>query len=398
MKPYSLALGLAFALFICNGAEIAFSQSIAPALPTTTELKAISYQQIAQPNLASVPPYQDVHNTIRGAESYSRGSQLLPAYRDPILTRGTTGISVFRNVSPGVVLIVVYEEKSGQSSPSGLGAGVILDSVGDVLTNWHVINGSTGGLAFLKPLGSTDIQSGTGYSLQIIGQDEVSDLALLRLVKPPADLHPVAMGSMATIQVAEDIHVIGHPHGNLWSYSTGVVSQIRDNYEWTYEDGSKHKAKVLQLQTAINPGNSGGPVVDDQGRLLGLVAMGEEGQNLDYAIAADAVQSFVSSALSTRTRGGGTEGNIRKAEYSSGRLRDGRSVLRAVYPDLNEYLVMDLTGKTVALAADTTDGVNVLAWEPNSFGGFNEWAITLPNKNVVHARGSGAIPDQFSSK
>lgn len=98
------------------------------------------------------------------------------------------------------------------------------------------------------------------------------------------------------MQVAEDIHVIGHPEGNPWSYSTGVVSQIRDGYEWTYTDGSKHQAKVLQLQTAISPRNSGGPVLDDQGRLLGLIAMSQEGQNLDYAVAADVIQSFVSKA------------------------------------------------------------------------------------------------------
>jgi len=71
------------------------------------------------------------------------------------------------------------------------------------------------------------------------------------------------------------------------------------------------RRKVLQLQTAINPGNSGGPVLDDQGKLLGLIAMSEAGQNLDYAVAADVIQSFILSSASVRTRGGAVEGVLK---------------------------------------------------------------------------------------
>ena len=402
MKSYSLALWcLAFTFFICDTIPIASSQDTGHALPTTAELKAVPYQKIATPSLSSVPSYQDLVKTIRLAGAYSRGNQLLPSYREPILTRGTSGVTVFRNVSPRVVLIVMYDEKNGEPSPTGIGTGVIINSTGNVLTNWHVIEGASDGLVFLKPVASADIESSLAYDFQIIAQDKLSDLALLRLVNPPAALRLVSgfpLRSMSSLEVAEDVHLIGHPHGNLWSYSTGVVSQVRDNYEWTYEDGSKHKAKVLQLQTAISPGNSGGPVVDDQGRLLGLVAMSQEGQNLNYAVAADVIQSFVTRAALTRTRSGEIEGDASSAEYSSGHLRDGRTVLRAVYPGLVQYLVIDAAGKTVELAAETTDGTNLSAWEPNSFGGFKEWSIALPTKNVVHARGSGAVPDQFSSK
>ena len=149
--------------------------------------------------------------------------------------------------------------KNQQFDPTGFGAGVVIDSSGDILTNWHVITGYSAAVIFFKPQGRADIDDSNAYVARVIAQSEVSDLALLRLTKSPSALAPISIGTISSVQVAEDIHVIGHPNGNLWSYSSGVVSQIRDGYNWTYSDGSKHEAKVLQLQTAINPGNSGGP-------------------------------------------------------------------------------------------------------------------------------------------
>ena len=382
-----------FTLMILSNHQALEAQGAPSGLPKITDLKAISYQRTNPANFTSLS-HQDLVNTISLAEAYSRGKQALSGYQEPVLTRGATGVAVFRTVSPSVVLIVVGNDKD----VTGLGAGVILNQSGNILTNWHVITGTTSGIAFLKPQGSADVANSTAYGLRLIAQDETLDLALLQIVKPPTDLHPVAMGNISLVQIAQDIHVIGHPEGNLWSYSTGVVSQIRDNYEWSYTDGSKHKAKVLQLQTAINPGNSGGPVVDDQGRLLGLVAMSQEGQNLDYAVAADVIQGFLQTAVSTRTRGGVIEETSSQAEYSSGHLQDGKSVLKAVYPDFSEYVVTDQSGKAIELALETSDGVHLVASEPNSFSGFKEWSITLPNGSSVRAQGNAAVPDQFSAR
>jgi hypothetical protein len=216
-------------------------------------------------------------------------------------------------------------------------------------------------------------------------------------VKPPSNLRPVAIGSIASVQVAEDIHIIGHPKGNLWSYSSGVVSQVRDGYDWTYEDGSKHEAKVLQLQTAINPGNSGGPVLDDQGNLLGLVAMSEEGQNQDYAIAVDIIQKFLVRAASLNTRGAATKPQSPDAEYSTASLKGGRTVLKVSYTDMIEYLISDEKGKAVGLLAEASDGTHLTAWDASPFFVFTEWAISLPSGLVVRGRGNSGIPDQFSS-
>jgi len=368
-----------------------------------SELKALSYQQTSQfSNKFGLPSNQDLADTIRLARGFALGSQLLPKYREPILTRGGTGVSVFRSASPSVVLVIVGDVKKEQFEPTGLGTGVVINSTGDILTNWHVIAGYSSAVVFLKPPGKATADENSAYVAQVTAQNSVADLALLHLVQAPSALTPISIGTQSSIQVAEDIHVIGHPNGNLWSYSTGVISQIRASYNWTYEDGSKHAANVLQLQTAISPGNSGGPVLDDQGKLLGLIAMSEEGQNLNYAVAVDVIQTFLSlyvkparaATAPIRTRGGG---GSKDNTYSSSHLKDGRTVYKTVSPDFSEYVVMDAAGKTFSLTAETPNGVILSASEPISSGGFKQWSIELPNGSKLRAEASGAVPERFSS-
>jgi S1-C subfamily serine protease len=399
LNPWSRVIGLGYlTLVICSsvGIQKASGQNRIDEPPTLAELKTLSYQKTTAPSVSSAPTYQDLMTTIRLARAYAQGDQVLPTYREPVVTRGASGMAVFRIVAPSVVLVVIGEVKNEQFEPSGLGAGVIVNSSGDILTNWHVINGYRGALVFLKPEGGAVAQDSNAYVAQVVAQDEVTDLALLHIVKPPSNLRSVAIGNISSVQVAEDIHVIGHPKGNLWSYSTGVVSQVRDGYDWTYSDGSKHKAKVLQLQTAINPGNSGGPVVDDQDKLIGLVAMGEEGQNLDYAIASDVIQRFLTQSRPPNKRGNAPEPKSPPAEYSSAQLH-AHVVLRVSYPDLIEYFISDEKGNAVGLRAETTDGTQLAAWKPNVFGSLGEWAISFRTGVSVRGRGNGAVPDVFGS-
>jgi len=388
-----LALATSFSAKVPNTG----AQDVPNEVPTMAVLKSLSYEKENPPNLANTPSHYDLMSTISLAHGYARGKRLIPSYHEPMLTRGASGIAVFKLVAPSVVLVVIGDVKNEQFEPSALGAGVILNSSGDILTNWHVIDGYGGAVIFLKPESGASIEKSDAYAARLVAQDEVSDLALLRIIKPPSNLHAISIGNIASAQVAEDIHVIGHPEGNLWSYSTGVVSQLRQRYDWTYVDGSKHEANVLQLQTAINPGNSGGPVVNDQGKLLGLVAMVEEGQNLDYAIAADVIQSFLARATSSTMRGGTVEPKSPDVQFSAARLQNGQAVLRASYPDLTEYLILDESRKALALRGVASDGTELAATKPNSFGDFEEWKISLPGGTSVRGRGSSAIPDTFNA-
>jgi len=234
--------------------------------------------------------------------AYAKSHKLIAKYRPPVSTRSAAGIAVYNAASPAVVLVVVGDMRNDKLTNVSLGSGVVITSDGYILTNWHVISGHRYAAVILKPANDGELSNPRTYVGEVVSENSVVDLALIKLQKSPTDLRVIPLGNISDIEVAENINIIGHPAGGVpWSYSTGVISQISKDREWTYEDGSKHEADVLQMQTAINPGNSGGPVLDDNGRLLGLVAMSRVGaQNLDFAIAINVIRSFTSQAMASR--------------------------------------------------------------------------------------------------
>jgi S1-C subfamily serine protease len=359
-------------------------------------LRALSYFADNGPSASPSLGYSELFRLLTACEAYAKGLDALLNFREPILTRGEAGISVYKKVSPSVVMVVVANLDQGKVTDSALGTGVVIDTAGHVLTNWHVINGFESGIMFLKPTNGTEPDENKAYGMEVVGWSEQADLALLKIVKPPAGLPAVELGDASAIQVAEDIHIIGHPHAKPWSYSTGVVSQIRDNYDWQYEDGSNHHANVLQMQTAINPGNSGGPVLDNAGRMLGLVAMSEEGQNLDYAVEIDVVKSFVRNALAQQTRGPGTK-DLQPRQYFTARTSNGESVQKTVYAGFVSYTLRDDAGRSIEEIVETSRGTVLTGKEPNAFGGFSKWTFTTTSGRTITVDSSGAKADLLSA-
>jgi hypothetical protein len=108
------------------------------------------------------------------------------------------------------------------------------------------------------------------------------------------------LGSLQDVAVGSDVHAIGHPTGESWTYTKGFVSQIRQGYEWSTEDGMAHRADVVQTQTPINPGNSGGPLLSDQGRLVGINSFKAEGEGLNFAVSVGEVRSLLAATRDRR--------------------------------------------------------------------------------------------------
>lgn len=364
-------------------------------LPSIIELEKVTFT----PDKAGAngpPPYTDVSDVEKLFVAFGAEVKAVAQYQDPVLTRGAQGEAIFRSVSPAVVAVVVGSvDKDDKFDPEGLGTGAIVDNRGYVLTNWHVMNGYRGAFVFLKPTGSPDLAKAAAFGAKVVYQDSTIDLALLKMFDPPRTLHALQLGEIGQVQVAEDIHIIGHPHGNFWSYSTGVVSQIRDGYTWSYKDGSNHTAKVLQLQTAINPGNSGGPVVDDAGSILGLVAMSEEGQNLNYAIAVDVIKRFLSTGMQMNPRGAQTSASSpAPQQFLSGKLTDALPVSKAVYPDAVLYEVRRRDGTILGVVAKFRDGTVLSAWQPDMDGNFRSWSADLPDgRHLVATAANGFLSE-----
>jgi S1-C subfamily serine protease len=391
----SAVLILGLTIFACLELGASQPQNETPLALET--LRTIDYTRAPDGKEGDAMGHSALRDFINACQAYSSGLAVLPNFHEPVLTRGDSGIAVFRKVSPSVVLVLTANFKDDKVTDSGLGTGVIVDPAGYVLTNWHVITGYDAAIVFFKPLSGTEPDKNSAYGVKLVAMDEQADLALLKIIKPPSGLKAVQFEPLSMIQVAEDIHIIGHPHGNLWSYSTGVISQIRDNYDWEYKDGSKHLATVLQMQTAINPGNSGGPVLDNDSKLLGLVAMSEEGQNLNYAVAIDVIKNFVDSSLATRSRGVEAHGETEKGETYQGRSKEGFSVTKSVYSDLVSYTVRDAKGSPIELVAETSDGAILTGSKPGSFGGFVEWTFKPRSGRTVFVKSSGISPDFVSA-
>jgi hypothetical protein len=102
----------------------------------------------------------------------------------------------------------------------------------------------------------------------VVASDPNRDLALVAIQNIPEFVRPIGFGSIDSVRPGDDVVVIGHPLGLLWSITTGIVSGVRANYQIS---SSGPESTVVQTQTPINPGNSGGPLLTPDGRLIGVV-------------------------------------------------------------------------------------------------------------------------------
>ena len=170
----------------------------------------------------------------------------------------TLAETVSAKALPSVVSITAKSDDG-----SGMGSGVILDTDGDILTNYHVIEGASE-LAVA-------LDGGDSYEAEVVGTDESSDLAVIRLKDAKnAKLTPIEVGDSDNLKVGEWVMAIGSPFGNEQSVSTGIVSALYRSTALPSTSGTSIYANMIQTDAAINPGNSGGALVNDKGELIGI--------------------------------------------------------------------------------------------------------------------------------
>jgi S1-C subfamily serine protease len=173
-------------------------------------------------------------------------------------------IEVYRTLSPGVVFIhstSYARDFLGYVEPQeGSGSGSIIDEQGDILTNYHVIEGA-------QKL-SVSLGGQKDYAAKIVGGDPDTDLAIIRLIERPAGpMTVVPLGDSDKLVVGQKVLAIGNPFGLDRTLTTGVISGLQRPIR---ARNGRLIEGAIQTDASINPGNSGGPLLDSHGRMIGI--------------------------------------------------------------------------------------------------------------------------------
>jgi S1-C subfamily serine protease len=196
----------------------------------------------------------------------------------------STFIDVFRKVSPSVVQI---------STANGLGSGIVLNSNGYIVTNDHVVNGSS----------SFTVATSTGKQLKatLVGEFAADDLAVIKV--SASGLPPATFADSSKIIVGEIAMAIGNPLGLSSSVTEGIVSALNRQEP---EGNGVTLQNAIQTSAPINPGNSGGALVDIQGRVIGIPTLaaqdpqfGGAAAGIGFAIPSNVVVSIANQIAKT---------------------------------------------------------------------------------------------------
>lgn len=205
--------------------------------------------------------------------------ELLDAYSRAVIT-------VVDAVGPAVVSISTgTRSKNAEPEAGGAGSGVIIAPDGYILTNDHVVHGSTSL--------TVSLTNGTTHAAAMVGTDPATDLAVIRA--DSADLPFATLGKSASLHVGQLVIAIGNPFGFQSTVSTGVVSAL--GRALRSREGRLIE-NIIQHTAPLNPGNSGGPLVDSRGRIVGLntaIIMGAQG--IGFSIPSDTAKWVVSQLL-----------------------------------------------------------------------------------------------------
>ena len=222
------------------------------------------------------------------------GYALDPLFASPPLTfRGVParGPSVYRERVNGVVLL---------ASTKAVGTGVVVSAHGDIVTNEHVVRDAhraQGGewvAVWFKPANGARPSRDQFLLARVVQRNERRDLAHVRVVAPiPATASVIPLASVIP-GVGQEVFTIGHPKTLLWSFTQGVVSQIRPDYQWRYDDGVARSATAIQTQAALEPGSSGAPLLDDKGAVVGIVVgSAADAQDVYFAVSVQHVRELL---------------------------------------------------------------------------------------------------------
>lgn len=211
---------------------------------------------------------------------------------------------LFRDTQQSVVQVSgTATNNNNMLSGVTLGSGFVYDTSGHIVTNYHVVAGD-------DDISITFID-GTVYRARVVGTDQYSDLAVLRVQEdvPTDKLKPLPLGNSSSLRVGQEVVAIGNPFGLSGSMTEGIVSGLNRLIP-VYQDPLSNVAApafsipdVIQTDAAINPGNSGGPLLDMEGEVIGInsAIFSTTGgfAGIGFAIPSDTIAQVAPSLIAT---------------------------------------------------------------------------------------------------
>ena len=166
---------------------------------------------------------------------------------------------VYQAILPS--LAVVQTDRSSRGEGFGVGGGVVINDNAEILTALHVVEGGTE----IK-VGYAD---GTTTTAEVASVDPQRDIALLTPHALPSLVLPATIGNPASLRIGDEVYAVGNPLALVASMSAGVVSGLGRDFNPPGRDQTL--MDMIQFDAAVNPGNSGGPLLDQGGRVVGIV-------------------------------------------------------------------------------------------------------------------------------
>ena len=211
---------------------------------------------------------------------------------------GLTARDIYKRDAPGVVFIrsqIVRRTQSPfdfglpqEQQGEATGSGFVIDRDGTILTNAHVVSG-----ARKVTVQFADRQR---VDAKVLGKDESTDLALLKVDPAHLKLAPLALGSSKNVQVGDPAVAIGNPFGLERTLTTGVISAVQRTLR---APNNFRIDDAIQTDAPINPGNSGGPLIDASGKVIGINSQIETGGNgngsvgIGFAVPIDTAKKII---------------------------------------------------------------------------------------------------------